>query len=242
MILKRQRVFLQRKVLIEIPYDERRPIFQVSNQVVDRRHPDAHQISLMCHLMACVRLPSAGAASSLASFRLSALPPRFARPGIRLTKPPRRFASLAASTARALDWDDFVRVAEEVREDEDPSDLRGYFEKVRLCNRGSVSPFSIQSFRSFHFCFILMVFSMWRVWWKHVQDLQSEFVPFLVEDRIVGYVHNRYALLALTISHNFGRCSRWLWLLELALFHPNLIFSLVAVFEWGIWKIVKKFG
>ncbi|XP_042388834.1 nudix hydrolase 20, chloroplastic-like [Zingiber officinale] len=114
----------------------------------------------MCYLMACVRLPSAAAASPLASFRVSTLPPRFARPGIRLTKPLRRFASLAASTARAFDWDDVVRVAEEVREDEDPSDLRGYFEKVRLCNRGS--------------------------------DLQSEFVPFLVVDQIVGYVHNRF--------------------------------------------------
>lgn len=55
-------------------------------------------------------------------------------------------------------WDDVVQAAE--RDDDDPSDLRGYFKRVRSCNRGS--------------------------------ELQTQFFPFLVEDEVVGYVHEGF--------------------------------------------------
>ncbi|WOL05861.1 hypothetical protein Cni_G14592 [Canna indica] len=108
--------------------------------------------------MACVRFPSAAIASLRVS-RPSTISPRLSRIGIRTEKPSSSssIVSVAASTDRIFDWDDVVRVAEEVRDDDDPCDLRGYFEKVRLCNRGF--------------------------------ELQSEFVPFFVEDQIVGYIH-----------------------------------------------------
>lgn len=96
-----------------------------------------------CHLMACFRLPTVG----ILPLRVAASSRRLARRRIRsLLKPSscnaRRFGSVAASTVQRFDWDDVVRVAEEVQDDDDPSDLRGYFEKVRLCNRGSVRLFS----------------------------------------------------------------------------------------------------
>ncbi|RWW59262.1 hypothetical protein BHE74_00033821 [Ensete ventricosum] len=124
--------------------------------------------------MACFRLPTV----AISPLPVSASSRRLARPRIRsLLKPSscnaRRFGSVAASTVQRFDWDDVVRIAEEAQEDDDPpSDLRGYFEKVRLCNRGS--------------------------------ELKSEFVPFVVEDQIVGYVHNGYVLLA-SVSDYFKK-------------------------------------
>nr|XP_029118693.1 nudix hydrolase 20, chloroplastic isoform X4 [Elaeis guineensis] len=97
--------------------------------------------------MACYRFPA------------TIVAPRASRHRIRAQKPsishPKRLFS-AASSAR-FGWDDVLRVGEGNQEDDDPSDLRGYFEKVWACNRGS--------------------------------EKQSEFVPFLVEDQIVGYIH-----------------------------------------------------
>ncbi|RZR96904.1 hypothetical protein BHM03_00025996 [Ensete ventricosum] len=90
--------------------------------------------------MACFRLPTV----AISPLPVSASSRRLARRRIRsLLKPSscnaRRFGSVAASTVQRFDWDDVVRIAEEAQEDDDPpSDLRGYFEKVRLCNRGSV--------------------------------------------------------------------------------------------------------
>ncbi|XP_020584477.1 nudix hydrolase 20, chloroplastic-like [Phalaenopsis equestris] len=55
-------------------------------------------------------------------------------------------------------WDDVIRAAE--RDDDDPSDLRGYFQRLQTCNRGS--------------------------------DLRTQFVPFLVEDEVVGCVHEGF--------------------------------------------------
>ncbi|RWW17604.1 hypothetical protein GW17_00018456 [Ensete ventricosum] len=92
--------------------------------------------------MACFRLPTV----AISPLPVSASSRRLARPRIRsLLKPSscnaRRFGSVAASTVQRFDWDDVVRIAEEAQEDDDPpSDLRGYFEKVRLCNRGSLYP------------------------------------------------------------------------------------------------------
>ncbi|URE06449.1 NUDIX domain [Musa troglodytarum] len=111
--------------------------------------------------MACSRLPTV----VIFPLRVLASSRRLARRRIRsLLKPSscnaRRFGSVAASTVQRFDWDDVVRIAEEVQEDDGPSDLRGYFKKVGLCNRGS--------------------------------ELKSEFVPFLVEDQIVGYIHNGF--------------------------------------------------
>ncbi|XP_073107134.1 nudix hydrolase 20, chloroplastic isoform X3 [Elaeis guineensis] len=101
--------------------------------------------------MACYRFPA------------TIVAPRASRHRIRAQKPsishPKRLFS-AASSAR-FGWDDVLRVGEGNQEDDDPSDLRGYFEKVWACNRGS-------------------------------QEKQSEFVPFLVEDQIVGYIHKGF--------------------------------------------------
>ncbi|GLT71823.1 hypothetical protein SLA2020_438160 [Shorea laevis] len=44
---------------------------------------------------------------------------------------------------------------------DDSSDLTGFFEKIRICNRGS--------------------------------EKQSEFIPFAIEDQVVGYIHNGFA-------------------------------------------------
>ncbi|KAJ7969645.1 nudix hydrolase 20, chloroplastic-like [Quillaja saponaria] len=69
------------------------------------------------------------------------------------------FASSSISSANdTFTWDDVLHISPSP---DDSSDLRGYFEKVHLCNRGS--------------------------------ELQSEFLPFVIEDQIVGYIHNGFA-------------------------------------------------
>ncbi|XP_008792972.1 nudix hydrolase 20, chloroplastic-like isoform X2 [Phoenix dactylifera] len=106
--------------------------------------------------MACYLFPAA-----IVAPRSSPLP-RFAHHRIRAQKPsisnPKRLSSVVSSGR--FGWDDVLRVGEGNQEDDDPSDLRGYFEKVRACNRGS--------------------------------EKQSEFVPFVVEDQIVGYIHRGF--------------------------------------------------
>ncbi|EYU23043.1 hypothetical protein ABFS82_11G047300 [Erythranthe guttata] len=57
-------------------------------------------------------------------------------------------------------WDDVVRLSQ-TRQHDDSSDLRGFFEKVTLCNRNS--------------------------------EKQCEFIPFVIDEHIVGYVHNGFA-------------------------------------------------
>ncbi|KAL7134741.1 hypothetical protein ABFS83_11G045900 [Erythranthe nasuta] len=57
-------------------------------------------------------------------------------------------------------WDDVVRLSQTPQHD-DSSDLRGFFEKVTLCNRNS--------------------------------EKQCEFIPFVIDEHIVGYVHNGFA-------------------------------------------------
>ncbi|XP_038878620.1 nudix hydrolase 20, chloroplastic-like [Benincasa hispida] len=65
-------------------------------------------------------------------------------------------------TSSSFTWEDAVHISLPESFQDDPSDLTGYFEKVKLCNRGS--------------------------------DMQSEFLPFVIDDLILGYVH-----------HGFGR-------------------------------------
>ncbi|XP_038879263.1 nudix hydrolase 20, chloroplastic-like isoform X2 [Benincasa hispida] len=69
-----------------------------------------------------------------------------------------RSVSVAAGS---FTWDDVVHVSLPESFQDDPSDLTGYFEKVKLCNRGS--------------------------------DTQSEILPFVIDDQIVGYVHHGFA-------------------------------------------------
>ncbi|CAA3014052.1 nudix hydrolase 20, chloroplastic-like isoform X1 [Olea europaea subsp. europaea] len=76
--------------------------------------------------------------------------------------PSRRTHTLSAAIhiqSGRFTWDDVFNLAEP--QQNESSDLDGYFEKVKLCNRNS--------------------------------EKQCEFIPFVFEKRIVGYVHNRFA-------------------------------------------------
>ncbi|KAL9443485.1 hypothetical protein AB3S75_016780 [Citrus x aurantiifolia] len=70
-------------------------------------------------------------------------------------------ASISYRSSCTFTWDDVVRVSQPEYSPDDSSDLRGYFEKIKICNRGS--------------------------------EMQSEFFPFIIEDQVVGYTHNRFA-------------------------------------------------
>ncbi|KAJ0985603.1 hypothetical protein J5N97_003959 [Dioscorea zingiberensis] len=104
--------------------------------------------------MACLRFPSA----------LTPLPRIARRTRTSFSKPlvsnPRLSSSLVTSTP-SFSWENVMRVAAEgSHEADDPRNLRGYFHKVRICNRGTES--------------------------------KSEFVPFVVEDQVVGYIHKGF--------------------------------------------------
>ncbi|KAG7021837.1 Nudix hydrolase 20, chloroplastic, partial [Cucurbita argyrosperma subsp. argyrosperma] len=72
------------------------------------------------------------------------------------------FACRSVSVASSnFTWEDAVHISLPESFQDDPSDLTGYFEKVKLCNRGS--------------------------------DMQSEFLPFVIDDQIVGHVHHGFA-------------------------------------------------
>ncbi|KAK6248482.1 hypothetical protein QUC31_020047 [Theobroma cacao] len=78
------------------------------------------------------------------------------------------FRSLSASSTAAgtstpttFSWDDVVRVSQPEYNPHDSSGLRGFFDKIKACNRGS--------------------------------EMQSEFLPFVIEDQIVGYIHGSFA-------------------------------------------------
>ncbi|CAK7334890.1 unnamed protein product [Dovyalis caffra] len=58
-------------------------------------------------------------------------------------------------------WDDVVRVSQPEYAPNDSSDLSGFFEKIKYCNRGG-------------------------------SELKSEFIPFVMEGQIVGYIHNGF--------------------------------------------------
>ncbi|XP_050373696.1 nudix hydrolase 20, chloroplastic-like isoform X2 [Argentina anserina] len=72
----------------------------------------------------------------------------------------RRSSSLTTSDV-LFTWDDAVRISQPDSLPDEPSNLRGYSDKVKLCNRGLES--------------------------------QSEFRSFVIEDQIVGYIHNGFA-------------------------------------------------
>ncbi|BBH08123.1 nudix hydrolase homolog 20, partial [Prunus dulcis] len=66
-----------------------------------------------------------------------------------------------ASDDDVFTWDDVVRISKPETLPDDPSDLRGYWEKIKICNRRLES--------------------------------QSEFLSFVIEDQIVGYIHKGFA-------------------------------------------------
>ncbi|XP_004288683.1 PREDICTED: nudix hydrolase 20, chloroplastic-like [Fragaria vesca subsp. vesca] len=72
----------------------------------------------------------------------------------------RRRSSLTASDV-SFTWDDAFWISQPEALPDDPSDLRGYSDRIKACNRGV--------------------------------EMQSEFRPFVIEDQIVGYIHNRFA-------------------------------------------------
>ncbi|OAY85155.1 Nudix hydrolase 20, chloroplastic [Ananas comosus] len=82
---------------------------------------------------------------------------RYASP--RRSHPSRLVSSASAAAAARFAWDDALTLAADEGGGAS-SDLRGFFERVRTCNRGS--------------------------------ELKSEFVPFFVEEQIVGYVHKGF--------------------------------------------------
>ncbi|GAB4828354.1 Nudix hydrolase 20, chloroplastic [Ancistrocladus abbreviatus] len=62
--------------------------------------------------------------------------------------------------ATGFTWDDVLQISPS---EHNSSDLSGYFEKIRLCNRNI--------------------------------EKQCEFIPFIIEEQIVGYIHNGFAEL-----------------------------------------------
>ena len=91
-------------------------------------------------------------------------------------------AAAPPAAAASFGWEDALRVAADDRRG-DESDLSGYFRKVDTCNRGMVSflplpcqPRALERLR----CGFLVGVS---------QDKKGEFVEFMVEDQVVGYIH-----------------------------------------------------
>ncbi|GAV92209.1 hypothetical protein CFOL_v3_35590, partial [Cephalotus follicularis] len=64
----------------------------------------------------------------------------------------------SSNGSSSFTWDDVVRVSQPHY---DASDLTGFFQKIKICNRGS--------------------------------EMQYMFIPFVVEDQIVGYLHHDFA-------------------------------------------------
>nr|DAD44754.1 TPA_asm: hypothetical protein HUJ06_002984 [Nelumbo nucifera] len=73
---------------------------------------------------------------------------------------PIRFHS-RSMMANSFSWDDVFRISQADNDLDDSSDLQGFFERVKACNRGC--------------------------------EKKSEFIPFVIEQQIVGYIHNRFA-------------------------------------------------
>jgi hypothetical protein len=48
--------------------------------------------------------------------------------------------TLSVSDTGTFTWDDVVRISQPESLPDDSSDLTGFFEKIRICNRGSVKP------------------------------------------------------------------------------------------------------
>ncbi|XP_062090718.1 nudix hydrolase 20, chloroplastic-like [Humulus lupulus] len=73
----------------------------------------------------------------------------------------RKPSSRSLSTSATFTWDDVLRISEPKSVSDEVTDLSGYFEKIKMCNRGS--------------------------------EMRFEFMPFVIEDQIVGYIHNEFA-------------------------------------------------
>ncbi|WJX25796.1 hypothetical protein P8452_14800 [Trifolium repens] len=86
-----------------------------------------------------------------------------------------------------LTWDDVLHIFESkhvTEQEEDPcSYLQGFFHKVQLCNRGSMS--------TTYLCL------------SGFKDKQSEFLPFFIEGHIVGFIHNRFVEHLRGFNHVF---------------------------------------
>ncbi|KAJ0031015.1 hypothetical protein Pint_13124 [Pistacia integerrima] len=92
---------------------------------------------------------------------LTTFPARFSsRSSMKLATSSRSASGISFSSS-SFTWNDVVKVSQPDYSPDDSSDLNGYFEKIKICNRGS--------------------------------ELQSEFVPFIIEGQVVGYLHNRFA-------------------------------------------------
>ena len=98
------------------------------------------------------------------------------------------FFSVAPHAAAAgFGWADALRVAGDGGRG-DESDLSGYFRKVDICNRGMVS-FSRAPTCARAIVCVSAKASYVAVCVGILQDKKGEFVKFLVEDQVVGYVH-----------------------------------------------------
>ncbi|KAJ6381821.1 hypothetical protein OIU77_030481 [Salix suchowensis] len=69
------------------------------------------------------------------------------------------FNCRSVSSFISFTWDDVVQASQPDHAPNDSSDLSGFFENIKYCNRGS-------------------------------SEIKSEFIPLVIEDQIVGYIHN----------------------------------------------------
>ncbi|XP_010656360.1 nudix hydrolase 20, chloroplastic isoform X1 [Vitis vinifera] len=97
--------------------------------------------------------------SSIASLSSPLLPTRLTLSSRTLASTPIRVGSPSVS-ATCFTWDDVVRISDSQYSSRHSSDLQGFFEKIRVCNRGL--------------------------------EKQSDFLPFVIEDQTVGYIHKGF--------------------------------------------------
>ncbi|CBI28108.3 unnamed protein product, partial [Vitis vinifera] len=97
--------------------------------------------------------------SSIASLSSPLLPTRLTLSSRTLASTPIRVSSPSVS-ATCFTWDDVVRISDSQDSSRHSSDLQGFFEKIRVCNRGL--------------------------------EKQSDFLPFVIEDQTVGYIHKGF--------------------------------------------------
>ncbi|KAF8400752.1 hypothetical protein HHK36_014052 [Tetracentron sinense] len=109
---------------------------------------------MACNPRLCHRIPNSFA--SLCKSSLSSSSNR--NPRLSSYVNPIRFRSRSVM-ACSFSWDDVSRISQADDALDDPSDLQAYFEKIRICNRGS--------------------------------EMQSEFLPFVIEEQTAGYIHYR---------------------------------------------------
>ncbi|KAF5748616.1 nudix hydrolase 20 chloroplastic-like [Tripterygium wilfordii] len=124
-------------------------------------------LSLSGHPMACC---PTNPLSHATPFAFTSVGPHLAKTRFKTTKCVlNRSASRSLSattltsnpiTTTTFTWDDVVRISNPGYALDDSSDLSGFFDKVKVCNRGV--------------------------------EKKSEFVPFVIDGQIVGYLHNGF--------------------------------------------------